>query len=274
MNKNELYKLNLKKLTDLEKIEKAELFSEGNELLKNLLLKMWDRGIETYACCSGHEGKSDPYIFFSINNFLNSNFNLFALKVIRFCKKNNYDLSFSNDFLYDLRYDRKGLGICAFNDRNVSTKFFTNLEELLFGENFTQDYKFSKKEAEIVDSLVRLYQIDMSKYIKNSKKSSNCQTNSISIIINGKEVIIRSYNNMKHKSFKFSDKQGKEKRYLLAEGFYRTIFGKYYTLINNETKELNNCELKNYKPYRIYKKYNRGKFFTVENFNETLKIFK
>lgn len=32
----------------------AEVFSEGSEALKNLLLYLWNHGITTKACCTGH----------------------------------------------------------------------------------------------------------------------------------------------------------------------------------------------------------------------------
>ena len=45
---------------DLEK--RAIDFSEGNSSLKDVLLSLWNNGIETYACCAGHpEIKDEVY---------------------------------------------------------------------------------------------------------------------------------------------------------------------------------------------------------------------
>lgn len=47
----------------------AEDFSEGDSLLKETLLKLWEKGIKTIACCKGHEDKSAPaYISFIMDH--------------------------------------------------------------------------------------------------------------------------------------------------------------------------------------------------------------
>lgn len=43
---------------NIEKV--AEDFSEGDNLLKNSLLKLWENNIKTMACCKGHEEKESP----------------------------------------------------------------------------------------------------------------------------------------------------------------------------------------------------------------------
>lgn len=65
-NKN-LLKEDMTKIKDKEYY--ATEFSEDSVQLKNLLLKMWDSGINTYACCAGHKktkfrNRSIAYIFF------------------------------------------------------------------------------------------------------------------------------------------------------------------------------------------------------------------
>ena len=47
------------KVVDMNNIEKdmeeyAEIFSEGSPALRNLLLYLWNQGIKTKACCTGH----------------------------------------------------------------------------------------------------------------------------------------------------------------------------------------------------------------------------
>ncbi len=44
----------------------AEVFSEGNPELENLLLNLWKHEIETYMCCTGHEWEDTPYIMMYI----------------------------------------------------------------------------------------------------------------------------------------------------------------------------------------------------------------
>ena len=55
MNNGQPIKLEIAKLTKDEKNIMAEEFAEGSMALKRLLLKMWNNGIETYACCAGHD---------------------------------------------------------------------------------------------------------------------------------------------------------------------------------------------------------------------------
>ena len=43
--------------------EKAAIdFSEGNENLRKLLMYCFENNIKTSGCCSGHNGKTRPYI--------------------------------------------------------------------------------------------------------------------------------------------------------------------------------------------------------------------
>lgn len=45
-----------------------ELFSEGSEDLKRILVYCFDNGIETYMCCRGHDYFTDSFAIFSIPN--------------------------------------------------------------------------------------------------------------------------------------------------------------------------------------------------------------
>ena len=51
--------------TDLEQV--AEQFAEGDSLLKDCLLKLWNQNIKTSACCKGHNDKDIPYLSIIIN---------------------------------------------------------------------------------------------------------------------------------------------------------------------------------------------------------------
>ena len=63
----------------------ARDFSEGNENLRKLLMYCFKNNIKTKACCSGHNGKYDPYILFDINdNNLNQ-----ILKILKYLKLDN-----------------------------------------------------------------------------------------------------------------------------------------------------------------------------------------
>lgn len=50
---------------DYDAIDKesiAKQFSEGDIQLQNCLIKLWDKGIKTVACCRGHDEKQSAYI--------------------------------------------------------------------------------------------------------------------------------------------------------------------------------------------------------------------
>ena len=273
MTSMDLVKLNSNNITKDKRNEYAELFAEGNEQLKNILLKLWERGIDTYACCAGHGEPRWPYIFLNIEKFLNSDFESLIAKILTYSKKYNLCFGFSNDYMHGVNFERKGLSISAFQEKISSEKFFTIVHEILFGENEKQEYKFTDQDLELIKSIKKIYEIDMLNYLNISKKNSNCQINTISIWLEADNVILRYFNNMNHKSFKLKDNFNKETRYLLAEGYYKKIKGRYYALKNGEVIEINEDELKNYNLYRNYVKYNKETIFSVEKFNNVLKVF-
>lgn len=55
MNYNDGYSHKIDKLLIEEKKEAATAFSEGNPLLRDCLLLLWEHNITTYACCNGHD---------------------------------------------------------------------------------------------------------------------------------------------------------------------------------------------------------------------------
>ena len=59
---------NLTALSPEEKLAQAREFAEGSKELEEILLTLWDNGIQTIGCCSGHEGKGFPNITFYANN--------------------------------------------------------------------------------------------------------------------------------------------------------------------------------------------------------------
>ena len=51
------------KIPKEEAKEAAEVWGEGNEPLTKLLENLITNGVQTLACCAGHEGENNPYIF-------------------------------------------------------------------------------------------------------------------------------------------------------------------------------------------------------------------
>ena len=50
-----------------EYLKYAKKWGEGYKELEDLLFTCLQNGIQTWACCSGHEGEKSPYIVFIIN---------------------------------------------------------------------------------------------------------------------------------------------------------------------------------------------------------------
>ena len=168
-NSGQPIKLGLPNLSDSEREKIATEFSEGSERLKNLLLKMWSNNIETYACCVGHGGKSKAYLFFDVRNFPQNKLSLILKKSMELYKKDVVELTFSNNYEKEELFDRKGLSIYR-KDETISTDdFFNIIDEILFGENISICVQFSKEEKEVINSVFKLYEVDMDAYINKSK---------------------------------------------------------------------------------------------------------
>ena len=76
----------------LEKI--ATDFSEGNIILKNLLLTLWKQGIETVGCCNGHKEKKQlPYI--SIKSHSNISLYIFPQIIEKLIKELQNEIEIS-----------------------------------------------------------------------------------------------------------------------------------------------------------------------------------
>ena len=87
-------KANFTKKSKKEKEELATIFCEGSQELKNLLLYMWENGINTFSCCAGHKRKTfefngkkvsekfRQYIFFDVSSFSNHELKLLISAIL------------------------------------------------------------------------------------------------------------------------------------------------------------------------------------------------
>lgn len=146
----------------------AEEFSEGDSLLSNALLELWNNNIKTTACCRGHGENRNAYISFIINNdskkliqatceYLYLQDGIFEINFIADGHNKDYDtfcVSMGSDqdkesyltFLHQaLNYndDIKGVGsnipIYADNllkfarSKNLDCRYLVNKNEMMFG---------------------------------------------------------------------------------------------------------------------------------------------
>ena len=165
-----------------KKEENANLFCEGNEHLKKLLLKLWDNGIQTYACCAGHKDEenlnndcymvsNNPYIYFEIKNLTEMQQQKLYNHLIMNCKKlgvvSSFQLSIDNYMGFEkhglsihLKYDKDCFKILndifedVFNEKTI----FNKLKKLLKSEQ--KQESLTAEELEFIDSLLLINSIE------------------------------------------------------------------------------------------------------------------
>lgn len=99
-----------------EKVKLAKEFSEGNPELLELLIYLWGKNFETYACCAGHDEGAyieAPYIFIETKNLSKSAIKrileeLFVINNLH--PKPVVDFSVSVD-QHNLKTERHGLSV-------------------------------------------------------------------------------------------------------------------------------------------------------------------
>lgn len=271
MINGEPIKLNLKKLTIKEKNQFAEDFSEGSKELKNLLLKMWDNGIETIACCAGHENGTgklkilSPYISFYIDNFNNENLKRIVSEIIDGCSKGVIGLSFS------IRNDRKASICVRTYDLELMKSFFPFMDNMIFNEKDTSTTKLSKENVDLLETILELFKLSLKEYF-NPKKSPAHQYSNVSIRTIGpsNKIYLSTCDNCAYKQI-----NNKAMLVRLSEGYYTSIGdGKYYTLKSNKVLKLKKEELKGYKQLKEYKKYNSSRELNINELKSIINEIK
>ncbi len=154
----------------------AKLFSEENPELEKLLLNLWDKNIETYMCCTGHNYGDAAYIMMylpldekeTIYNIINSVYNLEGVTT-RLGREHN-----RKKLLIDIK---------AYNDNS----FFRNINKSI-NKNISKD--------KVVDDLVNIVEL-LSKFERKNHdlyceitnyevgKKFNVYVNSISQSVDG-----------------------------------------------------------------------------------------
>lgn len=102
---------------DVDRKEIAKQFSEGDEQLEKCLLELWDNGIQTTACCRGHdtnEHKCQPYISLKFNHgihgLIDNLYNYICLP------ENRHSIEL--DFLYNSKNDSFNFSITMDNEQS------------------------------------------------------------------------------------------------------------------------------------------------------------
>ena len=189
------------KLTDEKKLEYAEMFSEGNEDLKRLLIKMWGDGIQTYASCAGHDRSeakeiaggymmnTDPYIFFDIKKLNEKQQKLLFKSLIVASKKT--DLVQIFEFVPDthMGFERHGLTIRMKNEKNsyaILNDIYASVMKTSILDNLKNYYENNKNYYQIIndiDKILDMFNKESEQSINKDNKNNNL-TKDFDVLIN------------------------------------------------------------------------------------------
>lgn len=125
--------------------EMADSFSEGDPLLRDCLLDMWENGIKTEACCKGHD---DSYAYISIIIDDNSQALIDATGDYLNLQNGQMQLCFQSTVTKD--YDSFIVRLCKESDKIEYLRFIQN-----FLSQKQMDYECNNHISEYADCLLK-----------------------------------------------------------------------------------------------------------------------
>lgn len=276
MNNGEPIDLDLKRLTQKEKNEYAETFSEGSTELKKLLLKMWDNGIKTYACCKGHIDKlpsgilcsSFPYISFSIDGFTEMELKSIITKVLNCFDKGLVSFTFAIDFYNILVNKEKSIALTRYNTEE-GKELFSVIDNILFGK---EDIEPNACNDEFIKTILEMYCLSTSEYRQKCNRSPILKFSRVAVLNlgPGEQIYLSTRSCVENVKIRRDNEY-----YYICEGYYtKTKDGSCYTLDKNMVKELSVNEIKDYKKYGNYKKYLSNRPFNLDELKDIIQEIK
>ena len=276
-------------LTDEKKEEYAEMFSEGNEDLKRLLIKMWDNGIQTYASCAGHDKSevhptadgfimiTDPYIFFDVKSLTEKQQKLLFKSLIMTSKKT--DLIQRFEFAPDIHmgFERHGLTIRLKNEKNayavlndiydsvMQTSLLDRLKNIFTKKN--PEEKLTSAEEEFVDALIQLNSISLER-INLTNRSPEEKISEMMLEYNNKQTMSMGVTDGVKGSWYSRKSEFGYYSLCFAEGYYTFDEREnvYYTLKNGEPVILSKNEIVGMKEYTRNRPLNFNSDFDYDLF--------
>ena len=283
----------LTKLSKEEQIEKANMFCEGDENLKMLLLNMWSNGIQTYASCAGHDSNEEvlnngviedrnPYIYFDVKSLDEKQQKKLYKNLIMISKNlglvEQFDLKLDNY----MGFVKRGLKINLKNNKmsykvlNDLFNFVLQKEGLIekakkFLIKRNKDDGLSQEKLDFVDSMIDLSGFNFEEYIHNTaemppdKKIAEIK---LSYENNG---IMQIQTNDAVKEEIYCEGDDKIVFYCsVAEGMYTKdphITNLYYTIKNGKVIELNSASLNGLNEYKSEREFKKTNQYTVQEFD-------
>ena len=265
----------LTKLSDEKKEKMATLFSEGNEDLKKLLLTLWNNGVQTYACCAGHDeterGVSDPYIFFDVKNLNEKQQKkLYKLLIVA---GNTLKVIKQIKFTVDqyMGFEKHGMTIKLSNDPNVYAMLNDIFNETLKKESVVEkvkkflvkkdkDFQFMQEENEFITAVIDLNKFSLKDY--SEATVSCCDEEKISSIeleyLTGMGTFFSMRDSVEYHVC-CEDDGDSNYWFAVAENYYTKDpykYDVYYTYENGQQKTLTESQLGNLQEYVQERKFN------------------
>jgi len=278
--------LDLTKLSLEEQAKYAKLFAEGSNSLEELLKYFWQNGINSYACCAGHNesikfgslmvSSSKPYVFFEVGNLTDTQLeNL----LVRLSVPSNdlddiqFDYNFVKDRYTSNRTERTGF-VVTFKQNNEENfvKLLTIIKRVMKNlvlrfdvikdavDNNKSEINRIKSDdlKDFISSAVELKNVSLSEYQRDSQE---LKYDRIALNYRNSSQITYSTNDNLKKAYisVVDDKTGEVDVKTLAVG-YVTEFanGKFYTTTDGfDCIEVSAHNAKNMKHFVEDKKLNK-----------------
>ncbi len=275
------FTFDLTKVSKKEQIEYAEMFSEGSQQLEDLLVFMWGKKINTFACCAGHSAKTShsgneelPYIFFDISTLKERQIER-LIKLILMQTDKNIKAKFHVDTFngerhsLSIRYTKKNPNAI----KNIHEIIATALGTAAISEEYKtwlKTSKIAKKLTEetishFIKTVISINLVNLTKYQKLSQNKGK-SFGKIDFLIQDKLEISTMDNLQKCLIVIKNDQNEIEEHYHIVKGYVTiTNDGDYLTWASdNSLVELSKSEAKKYPQYLPDENYNFVASYSTE----------
>ena len=273
----------------------AEKFCENNEDLKRLLLKMWGNGIQTYACCAGHEISegtlangivlgTNPYLYFDVKTLNEKQQSKLYKNLIMISKNLNLIDEFSFELDNCMGFVKHGVSIRLKND-NVAFKVLNDLfDTILKKEGLIEQAKqflikrnkddgLTSEELSFVESMVELNDLNFEDYTDNSNEMPpDKKLTNVELKYHNKDMMqVQVRDAVKQKIYY----EGNENKIVfwctVAEGMYTKdphLPDIYYTVKNDKVIEIDASRIEGMKEYISERRLNNTTRYSQEKISE------
>ena len=258
--------------TKEEKLKNSKLFAEGSQELENLLLNLWNQGIDTFACCVGHKyddgSESNPYFSLSIKELEDLRLKKILNKLYELKAKNIVsDIDITVD-VYKSKFERHSLTVLF---KEIDENNFALLSEIFKSKNLKTKPIVSPKKQKFINAAIEMNSLNMLQYFQaDLPKEKSYSYLQISDGSDEDKIILTTNDRVDRKMV---DHNG---RYIFVASGYCTEIkktGEYVTLKGNEVVSLSEKNSKNLpllNNEEVMKKYCVKKYFKYSEFQKNI----